>query len=135
MNLFEVASRKQFRFASQAGSLSVEDLWALPLQSKTNRANLDDVAKELHGELQQNADPVSFVSETNPNAEKKAELEMKFELVKYIISIRLSENKAANEAQDRAAKRQKILALIDQKKDQALTEQSVEDLQKLLSEM
>lgn len=132
-NLFILATRKQFRFASPAGALGVEDLWALPLTSKTNRANLDDVARVLHADLKETGEVVSFVSATAGSAHKE-ELEAKFEIVKHIIGVRLAENAAALEKGARAEKRQKILEIIESKKDKALSEASIEDLQRLLTE-
>lgn len=45
MSIFEQASREKVRFQTQVGQVSVEDLWELPLSSKANKPNLDDIAK------------------------------------------------------------------------------------------
>ena len=49
-NLFEVAARKKYRFDSQKGLLSVEELWDLPLQS-TKSVSLDSIAIALNKEI------------------------------------------------------------------------------------
>lgn len=129
MNNFELASRKKFRFPSVAGMLSVEDLWDLPLTTKNGRASLDDVAKSLYHEIKQSAEVVSFVTDSvndNPN------LQAAFEIVKHVIEVRKEEKKAADQAKERADKRQRIMELIAKKQDQALEGQSLEDLQKMV---
>ena len=50
INIFEQASRAKLRFDSVKGQLVTEQLWDLPLQSKTN-FDLDTVAKGISGAL------------------------------------------------------------------------------------
>jgi hypothetical protein len=129
---FELASRKKYRFPSVVGLLSVEDLWDLPLTSKTNKPNLDDIARQLFVDLNGLDKPVSFVSPASDDA-RKAELTDKFEIVKHIIDNRLAENKAALEAGERAEKKRKLLTLLEQKQDAALGEMSLEEIQKQIN--
>ena len=63
--MFEQASRLKLRFTTARGSLSVEDLWDLPLTSTTGKPNLDDIAKSLNRELRATSEETSFVE---PNA-------------------------------------------------------------------
>lgn len=121
MNLFELATRKKFRFESKAGLLSVEDLWDLPLDSRT-KASLNEVAINISRELK--AQTESFVA----IAKKDTTNEQKLEIVKYVIDVRLEEAKAIAEAQDRAAQRAKIDELIAKKKDESLEGLSLEEL-------
>ncbi len=51
-NLFERASRIGLRVASSKGMLMVEDLWSIPLTSKTGALNLDEIAGELNKQLE-----------------------------------------------------------------------------------
>ena len=128
MSMFEKASRLGLRFTTTKGQLSVEDLWQLPLTS-TTKANLDDIAKGLHAQLKDSSE-VSFV---NPTATKNEALELSFEIVKHIIAVRLEENRQAQAAKDRADQKQKIMAIIERKKDAALESSSLEELQAALA--
>ena len=132
MSIFEQAARKKLRFASVQGLLSVEHLWDLPLtKPKTNdRAYLDEIAICLHGELK-NATEVSFVtSSKKPN---DAELQLKFDIVKHIIDVRVAENAAAATARTNAEKRQQLLELKARKESEKLGETSIEDLDKMIA--
>ena len=128
-NLFEIATRKQYRFNSQVGALSVEDLWNLPLTS-TRSASLDAVAKELYSQLKE--ETVSFVT---PSVSDNTVVQQKFDIVKYIIDVKVAERDAAKLASDNAAKKQKILSLIAQKQDEQLSGSSLEELQALANSL
>lgn len=130
INMFEQATRAKLRFQATNGYLNVEDLWDLPLTAKTGtRANLDDLAKSLHRQLK-NDDNISFVKPATP---ANTELQLGFELVKYIIEVKIAERDAANAAATKAEKKQQIMALIAQKKQEALAGQSVEELEAQLA--
>lgn len=120
-NLFEQATRQKLRFESVAGLLSVEDLWVLPLES-ANKPNLDAIAVELNRQLKGTDE--SFVS----TGKKNKVLDLKFEIVKYIIEVRVAENTARLEESARLAKRTKLAELIARKQDQSLENMSLEEL-------
>jgi len=127
--MFEKAARLKLRFNTPQGQLSAEDLFDLPLTSKTGRANLDDVARGIHQEIKAAGDGVSFVTP----AEKADETnELRFEIVKHVIAVRVAERDAAVEARAKAEKKQRVLEIIARKKDEELEGSSIEDLQKLL---
>lgn len=130
MNIFEQATRQGFRFETTKGLLNVEDLWNLPLTSNTGRANLEEIARDLQKKLNDTA--VSFVSDTSPVNEV---YQAQFNIVLHIINAKLTERKAAQDAMAIREKKQKILAIIEQKQDQALTAASLEDLQAMLSSL
>lgn len=128
MSIFEKASRKALRFASNRGALMVEQLWNLPLQSKGG-FDLDTIAKSVNAELKSRAEE-SFVStSTDP---MKAELELKLEILKHIIQVRQDESAARIENARKADQRQKVLEIINRKQEKALEELPLEELQKLL---
>jgi len=130
--MFEQATRQKLRFDSPKGLLSVEDLWDLPLTSKAGHANLDDIAKDLNHQLKSSSEEISFVT---PVESSNTTLQLEFNVVKHIIDVRVAErDKAALEA-ERRAKKQKIMAIIDQKQDEALSASSLEDLQKQLESL
>lgn len=128
--LFMTATRSKFRFPSSAGSLTVEDLWDLPLTGRS--ANLDDIARGLHRQLKEADGDVSFVK---PAVKTTAELQAKFDIVKYVIDAKMTERDARVAAEEKAAVKQRILGIIAKKKDEALEGKSVEELQTLLEAM
>lgn len=132
MNVFEVASRQKLRLVTTKGALSVEDLWDLPLTSSSGRVCLDGIAIELHKQLKNTADVVSFVTDaatTDPTTQ------LSFDIVKHVISERKAENAAALDAKTRAETKQKILAALAKKQEGAIDAMSEEDLLKKLSEL
>lgn len=126
MNIFEIASKNKFRFESPKGSLSVEDLWDLPLTSATGKANLDAIAVGLFGQLGSSA-TISFV---NDDAKTDSTVQVKFDIVKHIIDFKKAERKAASEAAERADKKQTLLAIIAQKETEALLGTDLEELRR-----
>ena len=127
MNIFEQATRQAFRFESPKGFLTVEDLWNLPLTSNTGRANLDDIAKGLQAKLTSTA--LSFVTDTTPvNKVYQAQ----FDVVIHIINTKISEATAADQYRLAREKKQKIMAIIEQKSDMRLADSSLEELQAML---
>lgn len=121
MNIYEIVSklRPVVRFDSPRGPLTAEDLWDLPLSStRANVPNLDDVAKETSRQLKATAGEESFV---NPTINKDADvLNLKLDVLKHIIAVKQFEN--ATKVTEAAAReqRQKLLELLDAKKDERL---------------
>ena len=126
--MFDKAARMKLRFATRAGNLSVEDLSDLPLSSSTKKVNLDEIAVELHTELNTRK-TISFVN--NP-AKDTDDTQLKFDIVKHIIDVKMAENAKAVGERELAAKKQKIMEIITQKENEALAGQSLEDLRKQL---
>lgn len=124
LNIFEQALRTKLRFSTPRGLVTTEDLWDLPLSSAAGKPNLDDVARDLYKQLK-DENEVSFVQ---PAAEKNSSAKLGFEVVKHIISVKLAEREANRLAADKAAQKQKIMAIIAQKQDEALTGKSLEEL-------
>lgn len=126
MELFQQASRLKLRFDSPKGLLSVEDLWDLPLTSGAGKANLDDIAKGLNRLLKESREEVSFVKPvTNSIA---TEVQLAFDICKTVIDVRVAERDAKVEAEKRRETKQRILELIEKKKDQSLEGKSLEEL-------
>ena len=132
INIFEQASRKRLRFESGKGLLTVEDLWELPLTSATGKANLDDIARGLHQQLEKQP-RVSFVK--NTASEPDADVQLAFDLVLHIINVRVTENEVAASARARAEQKQRLMALIKQKEDEQLAGSSLEELRELINQL
>ncbi len=125
--LFLTASRSKFRFSSTAGSLSAEDLWDLPLSGRG--ANLDDIAKTLYKSLKEADGDISFVK---PAVKTTTELQAKFDIVKYVIDLKMAERDARNAADEKAATKQKLLAKLAEKQDKDLDSKSADEIQAMI---
>jgi hypothetical protein len=86
---FMQATRIKLRFASTRGLLSVEDLWDLPLTSTKNEPNLDSIAIDLYTRTK-TQHITSFVNNSSTVSPTD---ELAFDIVKYIISVRMEEDK------------------------------------------
>lgn len=123
MNMFEQATRLKLRFAvSTRVNLTVENLWDLPL-TNVKGEDLDHIAIELQEKLSTNEK--SFVVQQSKSKETQVN-QLKFDIVKYIIDVRLEEQKVANLERQRA---QEIATLKELQK-----QAKIRDLQNLSSE-
>jgi len=116
--MFEKASRMRLRFKLSNGVVSVEDLWGLSLES------LDMVARGLHKEIKE-SDDVSFISDSSGANEVTL---LKFDIVKRVIEVKLADKQANSDKAEKGAMRSKLLTLIDNKKNEALSDLSVDEL-------
>lgn len=123
-NMFEVATRTKMRFPFK-GMISVEDLWDLSVQ------NLDKVFKALNSQRKE-AQEESLL---NVKSSEDEVLDTQIAIVKYIVGIKLEEKAAREKALENKEKRQKIMALMAKKDDEAMENMSKEELQKLLDEL
>lgn len=91
--LFERASRANLTFETRIGTLSVYDLWRLPLLAKNNKFTLNELAQDLHGKLKEQPQ-IDFVNGTETNNEDSV-LQLKFDIVLHIINVLKAERDAA----------------------------------------
>lgn len=113
-DLFLAASRAKLRFATVQGSLSVEDLWDLPLTtSRGNKASIESIGAEL---LQRQADLVKVqgasilgTSEPSPELEK---VNLQVDILREVASIRQAENKLKTETLAKQSERDRLDELI-----------------------
>ena len=120
--MFETVTRKAIRFNTVKGNVTVEDLWQMPLQSKSNY-DLDNVAKTIAADIRK-GDEESFVSTSKSSATD----ELKLDVVKHIIAFKIKENADKLERMGNAARKQELLAAIDNKNSEALGNMTVEQL-------
>lgn len=123
MNVFEQASRLRLRFDLN-GQISVEQLWDVKMSILADyEQGLTEVV-ESYGKS---------TRRTRKNRTKEQDLNsLRLEIVTYILDVREEEEDAARTAAESKAKRQEILALIDEKKKENLRNMSVEELEKML---
>ena len=119
-NLFEVATRKQYRFPYK-GNASVEDLWHLPLKE------LDAVFKILNAEAKKTEEESLL---NTKSAEDEAVLD-KIEIVKHIGRVKLEEK----EARKNSELKQRLLGIKAKRADEALEKMTDEELNKAIAEL
>lgn len=123
-NMFETATRRKYRF-QLSGSLTVEDLWDLSLES------LDKIFKSLNAQRKQTEEESLLASKTKEDED----LINKIEIVRHIVSVKLAEKEARAKAKEVKEQKQKIMAILDEKKDKALHDMTTEQLEALLKGM
>lgn len=129
--LYKKASKRKLRFKTDHGNISVEDLWDVPLISRTHNLSIDNIAKALNKELKADEEE-SFVT---PVTKKKTVTELKFEIVKDIIKTRLADQLVKETAVLRKANKEKILSIISDKKDEKLKKTSLANLEKMVADL
>ena len=128
MNIFEKASRKKYRFQiASYGSLSVEDLWGMPLRSKA-RDSLSSIAMDLYSKINESNDIPDFFDDSAGKPEQD-EMNAKLDIIKHIISVRKEESLRASQAKTVAEQKALLVELLHEKKNEALKDLSVEELE------
>ena len=122
--MFEYAARNKVRFPFK-GLISVEDLWDLSV------TNLDSIYKTLNKQVKQSEEESLLNTKTTVDKE----LDVQIAIVKHIVAVKLAEQEAREKASAKKPQKQKIMAIIASKQDEALQNSSVEDLQKMLDEL
>lgn len=123
-NLFEVATRKQYRFPYK-GNASVEDLWHLSLKE------LDSVFKTLNAEAKKTEEESLL---NTKSAEDEAVLD-KIEIVKYIVRVKLEEKEARENEKKNSELKQRLLGIKAKREDEALEKMTDEELNKAIAEL
>jgi uncharacterized protein YabN with tetrapyrrole methylase and pyrophosphatase domain len=122
--MFEKATRAKLRFETSKGNLSVEDLWDLPLSARDG-FDLDSVAKAASKKLKETQEE-SFVK---PATVSNTEHELKLEIVKFIISVKLKEKADREEAATKSETKKKLMEVLARKQDAALESMSAEEIE------
>lgn len=131
-DIYKYAAQNSLRFPSKRGDLIVEQLFLLPLKSQTG-FDLDTIAKSINAQLK-GASEESFVEDTSADPRKTA-LSVSLDIVKDIIATKQAENRAALAKSQKAVERKKLLDILAAKKDEKLTQASIEELEKKLAEL
>lgn len=124
-NLFEVASRNKFRFPSDRGDLTTEQLWDISLKT------LNEVAINIYNELEKSG-KINFITETT-SANK--ELTQKLDLVKQIIAIRKEDAQLKATRQQNAEMRKALREQIIAQKNATLLSGTIEELEARLAQL
>jgi branched-subunit amino acid aminotransferase/4-amino-4-deoxychorismate lyase len=130
-NIFEQASRKRLRFQTPRGALSVEQLWDLPLDK--GEINLYVIAQDL---LTQVADkPAKELSFFIKAVSTDETAELKFEIVKHIVTTKVAEAEANQTEAIKRTQRAELDALIAAKKAEAKQNLSLEELEAMRAKL
>lgn len=124
-NLFEKASKMKLRFSTTKGILSTEDLWDLSLES------LDKIAKNLYKQIKE-SEEISFISE---KSSEDTLASMKLEIVKFVITFKMDEAKEKKLRAEKLSLKKRIADEIAKKKDNKISEMSIEELEKVYNEL
>ena len=119
-DLFIQASRRKLRFSSSKGSLGIDDLWDLSLPS------LDAIAVNLDEQIQK-VGKKSFLAK---RAASTLELDIAFEIVKFVLETRVAENEASKLKADKEAQKAFLTNLLKEKQMDEIKGLSAEEIQK-----
>lgn len=122
--IFEIASRKAYRFPSVKGDITVEQLWQLPLTSTTGFA-LNNVAIDVNKQLKTFAEE-SFVNVKNTPG--KVDTETKLEIVKHIIGVKEAEAAERLQEANNKVREEQLKEALEQHDKDALKNMSREQL-------
>jgi hypothetical protein len=120
-NIWIDGLKNKFRFEFK-GLISVEDLFDLTL------ADLDLIYKNLKKEEKDLQGDSLLGNDENP---KVREVEVKIEIVKAIFEMKKAEIARAEKALANKAQKDKILAIIEDKENQELSEKSIDELREI----
>lgn len=124
MNIFEIATRKKYRYPFR-GSISTEDLWDL------NMSQLDSVYKTLAKANKTEQEEESLL------AEKKADEDLTnmIEIVKHIFNAKKEAQELAKSSAQKAKQKERLLEILAKKQDDSLNAKSEEEILKMIAEL
>ena len=121
--MFENALKNGFRYPSNKGLITTEDLFCLSLN------DLNEIAKKIN-KLIKDSEEESFIPGPNFNNNNDSK---RLDIVKHIINVKINEQNAKMTEKLNAEKRQRIMEVIKKKDEESLENMSKEELEKLLS--
>lgn len=122
--MYKQAAALKLRFATSKGNLTVEQLFDLSL------TDLDKVAVGLKKEYEESGKQ-SFLT---TRSVKDKEAKLRFDIALDVLNTKVEEAEELKLKKERKERNQKILAIIEDKKDEALKGKSVKALEALLEE-
>lgn len=123
-NIFEVATRQKYRFPYK-GSISVEDMWDLPVTA------LDSVFKTLNAKAKQAQEESLLESKTKEDEETA----IKIQIVRHIVGVKQTEALAREKAKENKEMKQRLLEIKAAREDKQLEGLSDAELDKLIAEL
>lgn len=138
-NIFESATRIGLYFDTPKGSLTVYDIWRLPIQGGS--VNLNGILVGLHHTLrEEDTEVVSFIPEEAEAGvgkiyDQKAMNKLRFDIVKHIFDIKYKEQQDLKLRKEKMREKQELLGILADQKAQALRNLTPEELQKRIDEL
>lgn len=123
-NLFEMATRKKFRFSSTKGELSVEDLWDL------SDKDLDIVYKNLKSQEAKSSEE-SLLDDANVDPNLTAAIG----IVRYIFTTKRNEKLAEKERINKKLTQKKYIDALSKKQDEAIEKMSEAELRAMIDSL
>ena len=123
--MYKKALKMKLRFATSKGKLTTEDLFDLSL------TDLNNIAIALDKKLSESPRK-SFISDIAPDTEED---ELRFNIVKDVINTKLIERSNAQNAKAKAAEKAQLLEIIHRKKNQAMENMSIDELEAKLASL
>lgn len=130
MNIIEEAIIKKARFPAGQGSITTEDLYDLPLESKS-RPSLSGIAQVVYDELQR-AGGTRFLKKSTS---KNSILELKLKVLEHVIAYKEDAAEAAEKAAKNRDLKAKLISIKAKEEEDELLNMSKEDREKLLAEL
>lgn len=131
--MFEKAVRDKVRWQYN-GILSVEDLYDLPLAIKEGnevKYPLDVIFKRLNARAKAQSEESLFVVKDK----ESVLLNLKIDIIRHIVKVKLQEQEVQENEVIRAARKQNLLSIKADKQDESLREMSEEELQKEIDKL
>lgn len=125
MSVFEKATKKQLRFATNRGLLTTEQLWQLQLR------DLDALGMAIKKEIKESSEEtlLSTAKKVNPTEQ------LKLDVIVRIIEVKQKDAEAKAKRVERAAKLQQLEQLAATKENEKFNEQSLDEIKKQIAEL
>ena len=130
-DIFKQATKLKLRFSSVRGDLTIEDLWDLPLTSKSN-LSLDGVGKPIQKALRE-SDEDSLVDV--PTTSKNELNSLRLAIIKEIISVKQEENLTKQNQAAIESQKALLKQALASKKVEEINSLSVEEIEKRIASL
>lgn len=120
--MYKEASKQKLRFPTTKGNLTTEQLWDLSL------TDLDELAVALEQEHKESGKKSFLVAKSVKDKTAK----LRFDIVIDVLTTKVEEADAARIKAEDKEHNEKIIGLIQDKKDESLKGKSIKELEKML---
>lgn len=133
MDCFAKGTRDKVRFITNViGEISIEQLWDLPVGgSKPDKTDLDKVSQIVLEE----GESSKRKSLVNSRSEKNDLVNLKIEILTFIIDVKTKEKEAKELETANKEKLEKLKAIREKKQDASLESLSLEDIDKQIADL